>query len=273
MDCLRHRDATVGAVTLQIDLEGKRALVTGAGQGVGRCIASTLAQAGASVLINDVVESRAKEVAEAIRDDGGSAEAAAFDVTEWRQVETGIRRLEGLDILVNNAGNAGVEGFAALRPFAESDPGEWDRYIRVNLYGVMNCTRAVLPEMIEREGGRIITIVSDAARYGDAYLAPYAAAKAGAAGFCRSIAREVGRYNITVNCVAMGTVRTPTTKWPDEDSSQAKARDEERLRKYIIRRRGEPEDAAGLVAYLASPSSSWITGQTYPVNGGYSLAL
>lgn len=260
-------------MALEIDLEGRRALVTGAGQGVGRAIALALADAGADVAINDVVGSRADEVRDEIRERGGRAESAPFDVTDWDSVHTAVDRLEGIDILINNAGNAGVDGFSALRPFVETDPGEWDRYIRVNLLGVMNCTRAALPSMISRTGGRIITIVSDAARYGDAFLAPYAAAKAGAAGFCRSIAREVGRHNITVNCVALGTIRTPTTKVPDADSPANVEREQQLLKKYIIRRKGEPGDAAGLVTFLAGPSASWITGQTYPVNGGYSLSL
>lgn len=255
-------------MTLEIDLDGSRALVTGAGQGVGRAISVALAHAGATVLVNDVVPDRAREVVKEIHDFGGTAEEAPFDVTDFAAVEAAF---EGgrVDILVNNAGNAGTEGFTDLRPFAQTDPGEWGRYIAVNLYGVMNCTRGALPGMIERQRGRIVTIVSDAGRYGDAYLAPYAAAKAGAAGFCRSIAREVGRYGITVNCIALGTVRTPTTSEAGDESGAAS----EQLKKYIIRRRGEPEDVAGLVAYLASPLASWITGQTYPVNGGYTLSL
>ena len=255
-------------MTLEIDLNDSRALVTGAGQGVGRAISVALAQAGATVLVNDVVADRAAEVVKEILDFGGAAEEAAFDVTDWSAVEAAFAD-SGVDILVNNAGNAGTEGFTDMRPFAQTDPGEWGRYIAVNLYGVMNCTRGALPGMIERARGRIVTIVSDAGRYGDPYLAPYAAAKAGAAGFSRSIAREVGRYGITVNCVALGTVRTPTTSGAGDDSGAAS----EQLKKYIIRRRGEPEDVAGLVAYLASPLASWITGQTYPVNGGYTLSL
>lgn len=260
------------AVALEIDLTSKRALVTGAGQGVGRSIASTLALAGAAVLVNDVVEARAKEVVEEIRGCGGTAEEAIFDVTDWIQVQSGVDATGGVDILVNNAGNAGVEGFT-LCPFSESDPGEWDRYIRVNLYGVMNCTRAVLPAMVKQGNGRIVTIVSDAGRNGDAYIAPYAAAKAGAAGFCRSVAREVGRHGITVNCIALGTVRTPSTTRPDEESPERQERLQEQLKKYIIRRLGNPDDPAGLVAFLVSPLASWITGQTYPVNGGYTLTL
>ena len=259
-------------MTLAIDLEGKRALVTGAGQGVGRAIASALGEAGATVYVNDVVVSRVDEVVEEVRRRSGTSEGAPFDVTDFPQVRSVVDSIDGLDILVNNAGNAGTDGFA-LRPFAESEPDEWERYIGVNLYGVMNCTRAALPGMIARTGGRIVTIVSDAARYGDAYIAPYAAAKAGAAGFSRSIAREVGRHGITVNCIALGTVRTPVTATSDVSSLAEQERSNQLLKRYIIRRRGEPQDAAGLVVFLVSPMASWITGQTYPVNGGYTLSL
>ncbi len=126
-------------MTLAIDLEGKRALVTGAGQGVGRAIASALGEAGATVYVNDVVASRVDEVVEEVRRRSGTSEGAPFDVTDWAQVRSVVDSIGGLDILVNNAGNAGTDGFA-LRPFAESEPDEWERYIRVNLYGVMNCT-------------------------------------------------------------------------------------------------------------------------------------
>ena len=274
-----------------IDLAGRRALVTGGGQGIGRATARALAEAGASVVVNDVMADRADGVAAEIRDTGRKAEAAAFDVTDRGAVRAAVDELGGVDILVNNAGNAGTEGFGPLVPFADTDPHTWDRYLRVNLYGVMYCTHAALPAMIARGDGRIVTVVSDAGRFGDAYLAPYAAAKAGAAGFCRSVAREVGRHGITVNCVSLGTVRTtaavavdgtdpdldpdtdpdqPSRRGGHDDADEAMRR---RLRRYIIRRPGEPADVAAMVAYLASPLASWITGQTYPVNGGYTLSL
>jgi NAD(P)-dependent dehydrogenase (short-subunit alcohol dehydrogenase family) len=269
-------------VPFTIDLAGRRALVTGGGQGIGRATAHALAEAGASVVVNDVVADRADGVAGEIHDAGGEADAAAFDVTDPQAVQTAFAELGGVDILVNNAGNAGTEGFGPMVPFADTDPDTWDRYLRVNLYGVMYCTHAALPAMIARREGRIVTVVSDAGRFGDAYLAPYAAAKAGAAGFCRSVAREVGRHGITVNCVSLGTVRTPAAtasterEQLDRADDPADADDEatrRRLSRYIIRRPGEPADIAAMVTYLASPLASWITGQTYPVNGGYTLSL
>jgi NAD(P)-dependent dehydrogenase (short-subunit alcohol dehydrogenase family) len=126
--------------------------------------------------------------------------------------------------------------------------------------------------MIAKGEGRIVTVVSDAGRFGDAYLAPYAAAKAGAAGFCRSVAREVGRHGITVNCVSLGSVGSPTASAATEPDQPDDAM-RRRLRRYIIRRPGEPAEVAAMVTYLASPLASWITGQTYPVNGGYTLSL
>jgi 3-oxoacyl-[acyl-carrier protein] reductase len=138
----------------------------------------------------------------------------------------------------------------------------------------MHCTRAVLPGMIERAGGgRVVTIISDAGRFGDINMAAYAAAKAGAAGFSRSIAREVGRYGITVNNVALGTIRPPSADDSEAETPEAYERLKKMMSPYIIRRRGEPEDVANLVTFLVSPLASWITGQTYPVNGGYTLAL
>lgn len=258
-------------MTFTIDLDGRRALVTGGGQGVGRATAHSLAAAGAGVVVNDVVGERAEAVAAEIRSEGGKADAVAFDVTDRHAVRAAIDGVDGVDVLVNNAGNAGTEGFAPMVPFADTDPDTWDRYFRINLYGVMHCTHAALPSMIAKREGRIVTIVSDAGRFGDAYLAPYAAAKAGAAGFCRSVAREVGRHGITVNCVSLGAVRTPTTGDQPEDPDDEATR--KRLGQYIIRRRGEPEDVAAMVTFLAGPLASWITGQTFPVNGGYTLAL
>jgi NAD(P)-dependent dehydrogenase (short-subunit alcohol dehydrogenase family) len=246
----------------ELDLSGRRALVTGGGQGIGRAIAHALAAAGATVVVNDIDSGRADTVVDEINAAGGKASPLPFDVTRWEAVEEAISRDGVIDVLVNNAGNAGAENFGRLCHFADSDPDEWSRYFAVNLFGTMHCTRAVLPGMIAAGGGgRVLTIVSESARYGDKCLAPYAAAKAGASGFCRSVAREVGRYGITVNSVSLGTMESPITAGAPFDGTG-----------YVIRRRGQPEEVAGLVTYLASSQADWITGQTYAINGGYTFS-
>jgi len=259
-------------VNLALDLAGRRALVTGGGQGVGLAISHALANAGAVAVVNDIRAEKADETAEAIRTAGGKAEPLPFDVTDWAQVERALQDSR-IDILVNNAGNAGTEGFTSLIDFVDSDPADWQRFFAVNLFGVMHCTKAALPSMIATGWGRVITIVSDAARHGEAKLAPYAAAKAGAAGFSRSIAREVGRHGITVNCVSLGNIATPATAPSPPETPEQHEREKAFLRPYVIRRRGQPDDVAGMVTYLASPLADWITGQTYAVNGGYTFSL
>ena len=257
-------------MTFEIDLSGHRALVTGAGQGVGEGIATTLAGAGAEVLVNDLVLERAEGVVSAIEDAGGVARPAVFDVTDYAAVVAAVGDGAPIDILVNNAGNAGraaTMGKEDLATLVQTEPDDWESFMRVNLYGVMYAVRAALPAMIDAQWGRVVTVISDTARVGETHMAAYSAAKAGAAGFCRSVAREVGRYGITVNCVALGTMNTQGIL-PDEDQAMAPI-----LKKYVVRRRGLPSDIAAMVTFLASPQAEWITGQTYPVNGGYSFSL
>jgi NAD(P)-dependent dehydrogenase (short-subunit alcohol dehydrogenase family) len=257
-------------MAVERELSGRRALVTGAGQGVGRGIAQGLAAAGAHVVVNDLVADRAQEVVDEIAAAGGGASVAAFDVTDHAAVRAAVEAGGPVDVLVNNAGNAGVEGVGTRKPFAETEPHEWEPFLQVNLYGVLHGARAVLPGMIERGWGRVITIVSDAGRTGDKLMAPYAAAKAGAAGFTRALALEGGRHGVTANCISLGTMRTPLTEafWA-EPNPMADAL----MQRYVVRRPGGPDDVAPLVVLLASDAGEWITGQTYPVNGGYSFGL
>ena len=254
---------------MTIDLTNRRALVTGGGQGLGRGIALGLSGAGAEVIVNDVRGDRALAVAAEISGQGGKASSASFDITDYEAVAEAVNDFGSVDILVNNAGNAGSSGRVGLAKFVDTQPRDWEPYLRVNLYGVMNCSRAVLPGMIERGWGRIVTIVSDAGRAGGANTAAYSAAKAGAAGLTRSVALEAGRFGVTANNIALGTMRMAEPEVPDEDNPRLQAV----LKNYVVRRPGRPDDVVPLVVLLASEQASWITGQTYPVNGGFSFAL
>lgn len=258
-----------------LNLQGRVGLVTGAGQGIGRQVALHFAHNGASaVIVNDFHAERAEAVAEEVRRLGCRALAAHADVTDRRAVDDMVLRATkefgAVDILVNNAGNMGAIPEKVERaPFWRASRETWDAFIDVNLFGVINCTSAVVPGMVERERGRLITIVSDAGRMGEPGLEIYSAAKAGAAGFMRAVARSMGRHSITANCISIATTLTPGVADVTADAERAKAM----LRQYTIRRFGEPDDIANMTLFLASDASSWITGQTYPVNGGYSFGL
>lgn len=257
-----------------LDLGGRVALVTGAGQGVGRAIALRLAEHGAgAVVVNDYYAERADAVAAEIESLGCKALGIAADVTDRDAVnhmfDDAATAFGPVGILVNNAGNMGPHTPDTTTPFWEQTPELWERSIGVNLYGVMYCAQAALPGMIEQKAGSIITIVSDAGRVGEPGLEAYSAAKAGAAGFVRALARGVGKFGIRANCVSLSATNTPTVPVPSADSEIG----QKILRPYIIRRFGEPEDAANMVLMLAGDATGWVTGQTIPVNGGFALAL
>lgn len=260
-----------------LDLSGKVTLVTGAGQGVGRQIAIHFAEHNAKVvLVNDYERERATETVNFINnlDSNTKAVAAVADITEWEAVQNMINEAYNLfgsiDVLVNNAGNAGAsttEQLSNLKSFVDTDPQEWDKWIKVNYYGPMYTCRSVLPYMISKKYGKIVNVISDAGRVGEPKLVVYSGAKAGTAGFTRGLAKEVGRYNITVNCVALSSTNTPGVSSLIENEEVIR----KMLKNYPLNRIGQPEDAANAVLFLSSDASSWVTGQTYPVNGGFSL--
>jgi 3-oxoacyl-[acyl-carrier protein] reductase len=244
------------------DLTGRMALVTGAGQGMGAGVARLLAGQGAKVAVNDLVEARAKASAEAIAAAGGQALAVTFDVTDPDAVREGVARVEAelgpVDVLVNNAG-VPQDMTADLKKFQDSDPAGWAKYVDLNLYGVLHCTKAVLDGMVERGFGRIVTISSAAGQTGIPLgISLYGAGKAGAIGFSRHLAVEVARSGVTVNTVSLGLM----------DNAGGEDVVKHLAGTVPVGRCGSPDDVGAAVVYLASDEASWVTGQTLGVNGG-----
>jgi 3-oxoacyl-[acyl-carrier protein] reductase len=252
---------------------GRTALITGSGAGIGRAIAMHMARAGAEVWVNDLDLQRAQSVVAEIEAEGGKAHSVIADICDPVAIAEMARETGPLDILVNNAGS-GVRAFSAdgvqLKPFVETNPGDWEPVMRVNLTGVLHVTRAYLPDMLERKWGRILTIVSDAGRKGERRQVVYGAAKAAAMGFSRALAAEVGRDGVTVNCISLGSMKHgPLAEAVDSDPEL-----ERRLSAaYPVGRLGRVDDPAPIAVLLCSDAGEWITGQVYPVDGGYAPAL
>ncbi|HEY3182727.1 MAG TPA: glucose 1-dehydrogenase [Gaiellaceae bacterium] len=234
-------------------LQGKSALVTGGGSGIGRAICARFASEGASVVVADVAGDRAEEVAAAI---GGRAVQA--DVTVAADVARMVDEAGRVDVLVNNAGGGMANGLL------EIEEDEWDQDVDLNLKSAFLCSKAVMPGMIERGGGVIVNISSV---NGMAYFAnePYSAAKAGLINLTRSVAARYGPQGVRAVAIAPGTIRTPL--WQERVDKKPEIF-ERLMRWYPLQRVGEPEDVAAAAAFLASDDASWITGEVLRVDGG-----
>ncbi len=248
------------------DLNGKVALVTGGARDVGRQIALSLAAEGASIALNyNSSPHEAEQVVAEIQAMGGTARAYQADVSNYEQVKHMVDRavadLGRLDILVNNA------GLIIREHFVNSTPEGWAKQVGVGLYGVIHTAHAAAPYMIKQNGGRIITLAGDSARIGESGLAVTAAARAGAIALIKSLARELGRNNITANAVSLGLIQTAHS-----DPAWLEQHHEKIIRMYPLRRIGTPNDVAPAVAFLASNGANWITGQVLSVNGGFSMS-
>ncbi|MFJ2755425.1 SDR family NAD(P)-dependent oxidoreductase [Nocardioides sp. NPDC087217] len=251
-------------------LTGQIALVTGGGNGIGAAIARRLATAGASVAIMDRDEASAQAVASELETIAEATMVVVADISDNAAVASGVSEVEAaigpIAILINNA------GWDSLRPFLDNDVAHRDLIIDINLKGMINVTHAVLTRMVSRGHGRIVTISSDAGRVGSSGQAVYSACKAGTIALTKSIAREVARHGITLNVVAPGPTRTKMMAEALEGDDEAAKHILERMTKAVpMRRMGEPEDVAGIAAFLASDEASFITGQVISVSGGLTM--
>jgi 2-hydroxycyclohexanecarboxyl-CoA dehydrogenase len=249
-------------------MDERVALVTGGAGGIGRAICLDLAADGRAVAVADLQVEGAAETAEAVSAGGGRAAPVELDVTDSGSVAEGVRRAEEalgpVEILVNNA------GWDELRPFLETDEDFWDRVIEINLKGCLRVTRRVLPGMVERGFGRVVSIGSDAGRVGSSLESVYSGAKGGVIAFTKTVAREVARSGVTANTVCPGPTRTPLLEAMAGSGGERLI--DSLTRAVPMRRLGEPEDIAAAVAFLASERAGFITGQTLSVSGGLTMA-
>ena len=251
-----------------MDLKDKVAIVTGAGGGIGRGIALKFGSLGARVVAADIKLAGAKETVSLLEKSGGKGLALGTDITDrvkvQEMVKAALDTFGKLDILVNNA------GWDIIEPFTKNTPELWEKVIAINLKGPIFCIRAVLDHMIERKYGKIVNIGSDAGRVGSSGEAVYSACKGGIIAFTKTIAREMARYQINVNCVCPGPTDTPLLAELTRGETGAKII--EAMTKAVpFRRLAKPEDIAGAVAFLASDEAGFITGQTLSVSGGLSM--
>ena len=274
-------------MSIEIDLSGRVALVTGGSRGLGRADALTLGRAGADVVIADIqLESDsgedadrygpiaqaarsqgivyAEQTAQEIRDLGRRATAAKCDVTDRAQVNEAVQRtvdeLGSVDILVNNAGT-----LDHLGQLPDQQPELWERDLRVNLTGSFNCAQAVWPHMKERGWGRIVNMASVAGTLGGFGQASYATTKAGLLGLTRSLALEGARHGITCNAIVPGVIGTEAFNFGNPEMN------ERMVKRTAMRRAGDPQDIANAIAFLCSDLASYITGVGLNVSGGIEL--
>jgi 2-hydroxycyclohexanecarboxyl-CoA dehydrogenase len=247
-----------------MDLQGRTVIVTGGASGIGRATALLLAREGAKVVIGDIDPEGGRSAAAEGAADGLAIDYRPLDLTVKTSVDDFIagvhREVERVDGLVNAA------GWDQIQPFLENPPEMWDRVIAINLMGAIRLTRGVLSPMVEARAGKIVNISSDAGRVGSMGETVYAAAKGGLIAFTKSLARELARYSINVNCVCPGPTDTPLFQRQPERMKEALTR------AIPFRRIAQPIEIAQAILFFLSARSDYITGQVLSVSGGLTMA-
>ncbi|HXE47285.1 MAG TPA: SDR family NAD(P)-dependent oxidoreductase [Ramlibacter sp.] len=245
-------------------LENRTALITGAASGIGRATAQAYAEAGARVILADIDEANGTKAAAELRAAGHVADYMNVDMTSPESIEgfagKVLQRFGAPDVIVNGA------GWGKNHPFVEGTPDLWNKMIALNFVGPMQLVKAFLPAMIERKSGKIVNVSSDAGRVGSLGETVYSGAKGGLIAFTKSLAREVSRYQINVNCVCPGPTDTPLMAVVPDKVKEA-------LTKAIpFRRLGKPEEVADAILFFGSDRAAYITGQVLSVSGGLTMA-
>ncbi len=251
-------------------LSGKTAIVTGAGSGIGRAIATRLAAEGCVVGIFDINEAGAADAVAAIEAAGGKALAVACDITDYAAVTAAVARFEqqagqGTDVLVNNA------GWDTPMPFLKTEPAFWQKVTAINWFGPLHMTHAVAQGMAARKRGRIVQIASDAGRVGSSGEVVYSGCKGATIAFSKALARELARANVTINTVCPGPTDTPAMAAFVGTGEQGQKIRDAMVKGVPLGRIGVPDDYPGLVAFLASDDAAFMTGQTISVSGGLTM--
>src|SRR6266498_927008 len=264
---------------MELNLAGKSVIVTGGGSNIGRAIGLAFAREGVHLTIAEIDEGQGKKaVGEAQKQGAASATVVPTDVTKWDSVLAMVKdvesRLGRVDVLVNNV------GWTHDHLFIEKERAEWEKEIQINLWGMINCTRAVLDGMIARKAGAIVSMGSDAGRMGEFREGVYGACKAGVMALSKSIAREVGKFGIRLNVVCPGMTMPASddeigalSMWQAQENRAWRTPEmQARIAKaYPLRRVATPEDVTGAVLFLASDAAGFVTGQTLSVSGGYTM--
>ncbi len=246
-----------------MDITGKVALVTGGASGIGAAICKALSEVGGNVIVSDINEEDGQQVVKSIQDNGGTASFLKLDVTDDASIENataGIDKEHGkLDIFISAA------GWDIIEPFMKNTPEYWEKIMALNFMGPVKLTRAVIPLLINAEGGKIVMISSDAGRVGSFGETVYSGAKGGIIAFTKSLAREMTRNKINVNCVCPGPTDTPLF------ASQSEKMKEALTNAIPMRRIAQPSEVANGALFFASPRSSFCTGQVLSVSGGLTM--